>query len=63
MPTIESDLKEFAMKAKHYAPLVGRLLAGGTAIAAASYATYAVTTWYRYGRIKHKVALEDSCTP
>ncbi len=48
------------MKAKHYARLVGRLLAGGTAIAAASYATYAVTTWYRYGRTKHQVALEDS---
>jgi hypothetical protein len=48
------------MKAKHDARLVGRLLAGGTAVAAASYATYAAITWYRYGRTKRQVNLEES---
>jgi hypothetical protein len=48
------------MKAKHYARLAGRLLASGTAVAAASYATYAAFTWYRYGRTKHRLRLEDS---
>ena len=48
------------MKTKHYARLVGGLVAGGTAIAAASYATYAALTWYRYGRTKHQVSGEES---
>jgi hypothetical protein len=48
------------MKAKHYARFAGRLLAGGAAFAAASYATYAGITWYRYGRTEHKVNGEES---
>jgi hypothetical protein len=48
------------MKAKHYARLAGGLLAGGAAIAAASYATYAGITWYRYGRTKREVRGEES---
>ena len=48
------------MKAKHYARLAGRLLASGTAVVAASYAAYAVFTWHRYGRNKHRPKLEDS---
>ena len=48
------------MKAKHYARLAGRLLAGGAAIAAASYATYAGITWYGYGRPNHQVSGEES---
>lgn len=48
------------MKAKHYAGLVGQLLAGGTAITAASYTTYAVTTWYRYGRTRGVARLTHS---
>jgi hypothetical protein len=48
------------MKAKHYARLVGGLLAGSAAIAAATYATCAGITWYRYGRTKHQVRGEES---
>ena len=48
------------MKVKHYARLAGGLLAGGAAIAAASYATYAGITWYRYGRTKREVSGEES---
>ncbi len=48
------------MKAKYYARLAGGLLTGGAAIAAASYATYAGITWYRYGRTKHQVSGEES---
>jgi len=48
------------MKAKSYARFAGRLLVGGAVIAAASYATYAGITWYRYGRTKHKVKREES---
>ena len=48
------------MKAKHYTRLVGGLLAGGTAIAAATYATHAAITWYRYGRTKHQMTGEES---
>jgi hypothetical protein len=48
------------LKAKHYARLAGRLLAGGAAIAAASYAAYAGLTWYRYGRLNHQVSGEES---
>ncbi len=48
------------MKAKHYTRLVGGLLAGGTAIAAATYATHAAITWYRYGRTKHQMSGEES---
>jgi hypothetical protein len=53
-------LKGVALKTKHYARLVGGLLAGGAAIAAASYATYAGITWHRYGRTKHPVSGEES---
>jgi hypothetical protein len=48
------------MKAKHYARLAGGLLAGAAAFAAASYATYAGISWYRYGRTKHQVKGEES---
>jgi hypothetical protein len=48
------------MKAKYYTRLVGGLLAGGAAIAAASYATYAAITWYRYGRVKHQMSGQES---
>jgi hypothetical protein len=48
------------MKAKHYAQLAGGLLAGGAAIAAASYATYAGITRYCYGRPNHQVSGEES---
>jgi hypothetical protein len=48
------------MKAKPYACLGGKLLAGGAAIAIASYATYAGITWYRYGHTKRQVRGEDS---
>jgi hypothetical protein len=48
------------MKAKYYARLVGGLLAGAAAIAAASYATYAGISWYRYGRTKREVSGEES---
>jgi hypothetical protein len=48
------------MKAKHYARLVGGLLAGAAAIAAASYATYAGIIWCRYGRTKREVSGEES---
>jgi hypothetical protein len=48
------------MKTKHYARLVGGLVAGGAAIAAASYATYAGITWYRYGRTEHQVSGGES---
>ncbi len=48
------------MKAKNCARLIGGMLAGGTAIAAASYATYAGFTWYRYGRMKRKVTTGES---
>ena len=48
------------MKAKHYVRLVGGLPAGGAAMAAAAYATYAGITWYRYGRTKHQVSGEES---
>jgi hypothetical protein len=48
------------MKAKYYARLVGGLLAGAAAIAAASYAAYAGITWYRYGRTKREVSGKES---
>jgi hypothetical protein len=48
------------MKAKRYAWLASGLLAGGAAIAAASYATYAAITWCRYGRTKRQVSGEGS---
>lgn len=48
------------MKAKYCARLVGGLLAGAAAIAAASYATYAGISWYRYGRTKREVSGEES---
>jgi hypothetical protein len=48
------------MKAKHYVRLAGGLLGGGAAFAAASYATYAGITWYRYGRTKHQVSGDES---
>jgi hypothetical protein len=48
------------MKAKYYARLVGGLLAGAAAIAAASYATYAGLSWYRYARTKREVSGEES---
>lgn len=48
------------MKTKHYGRLVSGLVAGGAAIAAASYAIYAGITWYGYGRMKHQVSGEES---
>ena len=48
------------MKTKHYARLASGLVAGGAAIAAASYAIYAGITWYGYGRMKHQVSGEES---
>ncbi len=48
------------MKTKHYAWPVGGLVAGGAAIAAASYAIYAGITWYGYGRMKQQVSGEES---
>ena len=48
------------METKHYARLASGLVAGGAAIAAASYAIYAGITWYGYGRMKHQVSGEES---
>ena len=48
------------MKAKHYARLVGGVLASGAAIAVASYAALAGITWYDYGSAKYQVNGDES---
>jgi hypothetical protein len=40
--------------------LVGKCLATGVGLAAASYVTYVGTTWYRYGRTTHPLSGEDA---
>jgi hypothetical protein len=39
------------MGMRHLVRLAGRWLAAGIGVAAASYAAYVATTWYRYGRV------------
>jgi hypothetical protein len=39
--------------------LVGRWLAAGIGLAAASYAAYVAITWYRYGHVRHQASGED----
>jgi hypothetical protein len=39
--------------------LAGRWIAAGVGLAAASYAAYVATTWYRYGGVTHRAAGDD----
>lgn len=54
---------------RHRVGLAGRWLAAGIGVAAASYAAYVATTWYRYGRVtgqgggKDRDALLDRFMP
>lgn len=47
------------MVTRHQIGMAGRWLARGAGLAAASYAAYAATTWYRYGRVTHDTGAED----
>ena len=40
--------------------LAGRWLAAGVGLAAASYAAYAATTWFRYGHVTHQAGGGDA---
>jgi hypothetical protein len=48
------------MNGRRYVALVARWLAAGVGVAAASYATYVATTWYRYGHVTHQATAEDA---
>jgi hypothetical protein len=47
------------MVTRYQIGLAGRWLAAGTAAAAALYAAYVATTWYRYGTVTPQVSGED----
>lgn len=47
------------MVTRHRIGMTGRWLAAGAGLAAASYAAYVATTWYRYGRATRHVGAED----
>jgi hypothetical protein len=47
------------MATRHRIGMTGRWLAAGAGLAAASYAAYVATTWYRYGRVTRHVGAED----
>ncbi len=47
------------MVTRHQIGLAGRWLAAGAGLAAASYAGYVATTWYRYGCVTRPVDAED----
>ena len=48
-----------AMMTKHQIGMAARWLAAGAALAGASYAAYAATTWYRYGRVTRQDSGDD----
>ena len=48
------------MVTRHYIALVGRWLAAGVGLAAASYAAYVAITWYRYGHVRRQAGGEDA---
>ena len=48
------------MVTRRHIALVGRWLAVGIGLAAASYAAYVAMTWYRYGHVRHRAGDEDA---
>ena len=47
------------MTTRHQVRLAGRWLTTGAGLAAASYAAYVATTWYRYGRVTGHACADD----